>query len=137
MRQHEFFILRRTPDLLAELARTQSAVHQGHGHGLALALAEAEAVATREARRFTGRAAKLIDHLAFGDRDAPERHGKADLFGRKLELGLAKADFTGERMIAAVAALGGVAEGQQKSLVAAREILQAHVARGGKTQGVL
>src|SRR6516225_8265759 len=47
---------------------------------------------------------------------------------------LAEADLAGERMGAAETALGRVAERKQKALVAARKVLQAHVAFGGKRQ---
>ena len=46
---------------------------------------------------------------------------------------LAHADFAGERMGAAVAALRGIAHAQQKPFVAARQSLQAHVAVGRET----
>src|SRR5262249_39532563 len=137
MRQHEFLVLRRTLDLLAQLACPQRPVDQRHGHGLALAMTEAQTIAAREARRLRGRATKLVDHLAFGHRDASERHGEADLLWLELELDLAESDLAGERMVAAVAALGRVAERQQQSLVAAREILQADVSRGRKIQRIV
>ena len=60
--------------------------------------------------------------------DRAERHGEADLFGDELDLDLAEADLADEGMVAAVAALGRVAERQQKAFVAAREILQAQIA---------
>ena len=63
-----------------------------------------------------------------------ERHGEADILGHELDLDLAEADFAGERMVAAVAALRRVAERQQKTLVGAREVLQPQIAVGGKTQ---
>ena len=63
-----------------------------------------------------------------------ERHGKADIFGEKFDLDLAEADFAGERMVAAVAALRRVAERQQKALVGARQILQPQIAVGRKAR---
>ncbi len=76
------------------------------------------------------RALELVDHLAFGQRDRAERHGEADILGHEFDLDLAEADFAGERMVAAVAALRRIAERQQKALVAARQILQAQIAIG-------
>ena len=97
-------------------------------------LAEGEPIAAREARRLGRRALELVDHLALGDGDAAERHREADLLGDELDLDFAEADFAGERMRAAIAALGRIAERQQKAFVAAREILQAQVAVGRKIQ---
>ena len=134
MRHHEFFVLGRRDQLLAEFARAQCAIDQRHRHGLALALPEGEAIAAGEARRFGRRALELVDHLAFGHRDRAERHGEADIFGQELDLDLAEADFAGEWMVAAVAALGRIAEREQKAFVGAREILQAQIAVGGKAQ---
>src|SRR6516164_2143907 len=91
---------------------------------------EREAVAAGELGRFGRRAAELIDHLALGDGDRAERHRETDLLRHELEFDLAEADFARERMRAAVAALGRIAERQQETLVAARQILQAQVAPG-------
>src|SRR5262249_33111239 len=132
--EEEVLVLRRCADLLTELARTQGPVDQRHGHRLALALSERETVAAREARRLAGRAFELVDHLTFGHGDRAERDCEADLLGEEFDLDLAEADLAGEGMGAAEAALGRVAQREQKTLVAAREILQAHIAFGGKRQ---
>ena len=79
-----------------------------------------------------GRALELVDHLAFGQRDRAERHGEADILGEEFDLDLAEADFAGEGMVAAVAALRRIAERQQEALVGARQVLQAQIAVGGK-----
>ena len=134
MRHHEFFVLRRRNDFLAELAGAQRAIDQRHRHGLALALAERQPIAAREARRFRGRALELVDHLAFGQRDRAERHREADVFGQEFDLDLAEADLAGKGMVAAVAALRGIAKRQQKAFVAARQILQAQIAIGREAQ---
>ena len=77
---------------------------------------------------FGRRSLELVDHLAFGQRDATERNGKAGILGHELDLDLAEADFAGKGMVAAIAALGRIAERQQKALVAARQVLQAQIA---------
>ena len=61
-----------------------------------------------------------------------ERHREADLLGEEFDLDLAEADFAGEGMVAAIAALRRIAERQQETLVAARQVLQPQVAVGGK-----
>src|SRR5262249_42714949 len=134
MRQNELLILRGREHLLAELAGAQRAVDQRHRHGLALALPESQAIAAGEARRFRGRGLELVDHLAFGQRDLAKRHREADILGKELDLDLAKADFTCEGMIAAIAALSRITEREQKAFVAAREILQPQVAVGGEAE---
>ena len=83
---------------------------------------------------FGGRALELVDHLAFGQRDRAERHGEAELLGDELDLDLAEADFAGEGMVAAIAALRRIAERQQEALVAARQVLQPQIAVGGKAR---
>ena len=75
-----------------------------------------------------GRALELVDHLALGDRDAAERDGEAELRDVELDLDLADADLADEGMGAGIAALGRIAEREQKALVAARQRLQAQVA---------
>ena len=60
---------------------------------------------------------------------SPMSMAKPSSGGVDLDRHLADADFAGERMRAAVAALGGIAEAEQKALVAARQRLQPHVAR--------
>jgi hypothetical protein len=71
MRQHEFLVLGRRDDVLAELACPQRPVAQRHRHRLALGLAEHEAVAAGELRRHLGRSLELVDHLALGHLDPP------------------------------------------------------------------
>src|SRR5215831_8110026 len=132
VREDELLVLRRRDDLLAELTRTQGTVDERHGHGFAFALSERETVTAREARRLYARALELVDHLTFGHGDSAERHRKADLLGEEFDLDLAEADLAGERMGAAETALGRIAEREQKTLVPAREILQANIAFSGK-----
>src|SRR5215468_1222383 len=134
VRKNELLVLRRCAGLLAQLARTQGPVDERHGHRLALALPERETVSAREARRLGRRAFELVDHLTFGHGDRAERHREADLLGEEFDLDLAEADLAGERMGAAEAALSRVAQREQKALVAARKVLQAHVAFGRKRQ---
>src|SRR4051794_37967343 len=105
MRHHEFLVLRRSKDLFAKLARTQTPIHQRHRHRLALALSKRQSITARETGRFGCRALELVDHLAFGQRDRAERHGKTDVLGEKFNVDLAKADLARERMGAAIAAL--------------------------------
>ena len=133
MGEHEFLVLRRADPLLGEFVGAQRAIDQGHRHRLALALAEGQAIAAGEARRLAVAAAgELVDHLAFGDGDRPERNGEAELGDEHFDLDLAEADLADERMVAAVAALGRIAEPEQKALVAARQRLQPRVAGGGE-----
>ena len=136
VREHELLVLRRRRRLLPSSSAAQGAIDQRHGHRLALAVAEHQPVAARELRRGVRRALELVDHLAFGQGDAAERHGKAQLLRHQLDLDLAHADLAGEGMRAPVAALRGVAERQQEALVAARQRLQADVAAGGKRHGI-
>lgn len=107
------------------------------GRGVGMDVVRRNIQAAREARRLGRRAVELIDHLAFGHGDAAERHGKADLLRRKFHFDLAEPDFTGERMIAAIAALRQIAECQQEALVAAGEILRAQIAVCREAQGIL
>jgi len=97
-------------------------------------LTEGKAVAAGKARRFRRRALELVDHLAFGQLDRAERHGKADILGEELDFDLAEANLAGKGMIAAIAALRGIAEREQKAFVGTRKILQAQIAIGGKTE---
>src|SRR5215471_9789709 len=136
MRHHELFVLRGRNNLLAKLAGAQRAIDQRHRHGLALALAEGEAIAPSKARRLARRTLKLVHHLALGERDRSQRHGEACIFGKELDLDVAKTDFSGEGMVAAITALRRIAERQQKPLVGAREILQPQVAVCRKAQGL-
>src|SRR5665213_4360521 len=96
MRHHEFLILRRRQNLLAELARAKRAIDQRHRHGLALALPESKPVATGKTWRLRRRTLELGDHLAFGQRDRTERHGEADIFGHEFDLDLAEPDLAGK-----------------------------------------
>src|SRR5262245_42288749 len=134
VRGDELLVLRGCADLLTELARTQGAIDERHGHRLAFALPEREAVTTGETRRFSRRAFELIDHLTFGHDDAAERDAETEPLGEKFDLDLAEADLAGEWMGAAETALGRVAQGKQKALIAARKILQADIAFSGKRQ---
>jgi len=131
VREHEFLVLRRALALLGEFLGAQRVIDQRHRHRLALALAEHEAVAAGEARRLAVAALELVDHLAFGDRDASQRRREAEILDEDLDVDVAEADFADERMVAAVAALGGIGEAEQEAFVAARRRLQARVAWGG------
>jgi hypothetical protein len=75
---------------------------------------------------------ELVDHLAFGERDAPERHGEAELLGDDLDLDLTEAHLADEGMGAAEATLRGIGEAEQEALVAARQSLKAEVTIGRK-----
>src|SRR6185295_14185931 len=101
---------------LTELAGAQAAIDQRHRHALALALAEGEPITPGEARRFRRRSLELVDHLALCQLDRAERHGKADILGKKFDLDLAKADLASKGMVAAVAALCGIPHRQQETL---------------------
>lgn len=61
---------------------------------------------------------------------------KPRLFRHDLHRNVAGADLAGERVVAAVAALGGVAERQQEAFVAAHQLLQARRARAGVNRRV-
>ncbi len=119
MRQDEFLILRGRPLTSSPSSRARNE-RSTRAIDIALrsAVTESQAIATREARRFGRRALELVDHLAFGDRDAPERNGKADLFGKELDLDLTETDFSDEGMRAAVATLRRIAKRQQEAFVA-------------------
>ena len=67
---------------------------------------------------------------------SPIGTGKAEIVDEHLDRGLAESDLADERMGAAVAALGRVGETEEETLVAARQILQPGVARGGKGERV-
>ena len=75
-----------------------------------------------------------MDHLAFGDLDGPERNGKTKLGNIELHVHLADAHFADEGMGAGIAALGGIGERKQETLVAARQRLQAQIAVQRKFQ---
>src|SRR5271165_3131853 len=136
MRQNEFLVLRRALALLGEFIGAQGAVDERHRHRLPLALSESETVAAGEAQRAAVAARKLVDHLAFGHADIAEGHGKAEVLDEKLHLDFAETDLADERMGAAVAALRRIGQTEQEALVAAREALQARVARGRKARRV-
>src|SRR5271165_4200699 len=89
VRQNEFLVLRRALALLAEFVGAQRAVHERHRHRLPLALPESEAVAAGEAGRAAVASGELVDHLAFGEADLAEGHGKAEVLDEKLDLDLA------------------------------------------------
>ena len=68
---------------------------------------------------------KTVDHFAFSHQQFADVHRKSQLFRDGFQCHIAAADFGGKRMIAPVAALGGVGQRQQISLVAAHQLLQA------------
>jgi hypothetical protein len=80
------------------------------------------------------RALELIDHLAFGHLISPSDGEANSSSAMNLHLDLAEADFAGEGMVAAIAALGGIAERQQEAFIAARQILQAQIAAAREAQ---
>ena len=65
---------------------------------------------------------------------SPISIGKPQLVGHDLDRDLAQADLAGERMVAAIAALGRIAERQQEAFVAARQGLQPRIALGRERQ---
>ncbi|MCY1536499.1 hypothetical protein D9M68_719590 [compost metagenome] len=97
-------------------------------------MTEGQAITTGELWVDALAADELVDHLALGDLDIAERHGEAELFRLQPDLQFADADLPGERMVTAIAALGGVAQCQEKTLVATGQRLQALGAIGGKVQ---
>jgi hypothetical protein len=109
MRHHKLFVLRRREHFLTKLTGAQAPVDQRHRHCLSLALTEREPIAPGEARRFGCRSLELVDHLAFGQLDRAKRHRETDVFREELDLDLAEADFAGEGMITAIAALRRIA----------------------------
>ena len=74
----------------------------------------------------------MVDHLAFGHRDLGDLDGKAEFLGCEFHRDLAHADFAREGVIATPAALGRIAEREQKSLIPARQVLQTSLPVGGK-----
>ena len=80
------------------------------------------------------RALELVHHLAFGHGDVADVDGETKFRRLDFHRHLAHADLAGERMRAAIAALGRIAQRQQEPLVAARQRLQAHIARRRKPQ---
>ena len=82
-------------------------------------------------RRFILRVDKAVDHFAFGHQQFANSDGEAQLFRDDLHRDVAAANFPGKRMVAPVAALGGVGQRQQVALVAAHQLLQARRARTG------
>ncbi len=132
MGNDELLVLRGRGDILIQFVRAQRPVAQRHGHGLAFRLTEHQPVAARELRRHLLRPLELVDHLAFGDADAAKREREIQFRHVDLHIHLANADFAGKRVVAAIAALGGVSESKEKTLVAARQRLKALVAIHGK-----
>ena len=126
MRDHKFLILRRRDDIFAQFFRAQGAVAQRHRHGLSFGLAEHQPIAARELRRRLGRPLELIDHLAFGDLHATDRHSEAEFGHEHLDIHFTDANFASERMRARVTTLRGVAERKKETFVAARQSLQTH-----------
>src|SRR3546814_15846487 len=96
-------------------------------------MAEGQAVAAGELRRLRLRALELIDHLALGHGDLADLDRETQLLRHELDRDLAQADLADEGGVAAIAALGRVAEAQQEALVAARQILQPPPPPCGKT----
>ena len=131
MRQHKLFILSGARHFFAVLRRLERTVHQRHRHRFTLAHAERQAVAAGKVRRFILRGDKAVNHFAFGHQQFTDIDGESQLFGSDLHRDVAAANFTGKRVVAPVAALGGVGQRQQIALVAARQLLQARRARAG------
>jgi len=86
-------------------------------------LSKGKTIAACKARCFRCRSLELVDHLAFGQaRSKPSSTSEAGVLGEELQLDLAKTDFAGEGVVAAVAALRGIAEREQEALVGARQV---------------
>src|SRR5262249_17036273 len=113
--EDKLLILRGRAGYFAEFARPKRAVHQRYRHSLALALPERKPVAARETRSLRGAAGELVDHLAFGQHDRPERNGKADLLGKEFDFDFAVTYLSGKGVIAAVTALGRIGERKEKA----------------------
>ncbi len=129
--QHEFDVLRRRGDVLAELLRAHRAIDQRHRHRLALGVAEHQAVAAGELRRRGLRALELVDHLAFGQRRARRCRWRSRVPAARSPSPTSPMRISpANGMRAAIAALRRVAHRQQEPLVAARQGLQA--ARRGR-----
>ncbi len=130
--EDEFLILGGGEAVFAEFVGAQRPVDEGHRHRLALGLAEDEAVTASELGRCLGGAFELRDHLAFGQLDRADGDGEAQLFYEDLDFDFAEPDLANEGVRAAVAALRRIAEREEIAFIAAREVLQAQVAAGGK-----
>ncbi len=133
--EDKFLVLRGGGLFLAQFLEAERAINKRHRHGLALTLAKHEAIAARELRRLAGGALELVHHLALGDRNVPERHGKAQFLHEQFHLDRAEADLAHEGMAAGIAALGGIAEREQEALIPPREILEAEGRSAGKLKG--
>lgn len=123
MRQHELFILRRACRVLAVLWSLQRTIDQRHCHRFALAHAEHQPVAAREVRPLTRRVDKTVDHFTLGHQQFADVHRKSQLFRHNRYVDIAAADLACERVVATVAALGGVGQRQQIAFVAAHQLL--------------
>ncbi|MNT28020.1 hypothetical protein D3C72_1636750 [compost metagenome] len=110
--QHELFLLRWRNDFFVVFVSAQRTVDQCHAHGLAFGVSEGQTVAAGELRQLRGRADELVDHLALGDFDAAQVDREAQLFGIDPHLDFTDANFPGERVIAAITALGGITQRQ-------------------------
>src|SRR5262249_8849258 len=82
------------------------------------------------------RALELVHHLALADGDLADDDWEAELGRHDLDLDLADADLAGERMVAGIAALRRIGEGEEIAFIAAREVLQPQRAVSGEGQGL-
>ena len=99
-------------------------------------MTKGQPITARELRRSLLRTGELVDHLTFGERDFADIDRETEFFGNELNRNFAHPDLTGERMVAAKAALHRVGEAEQEAFVTAREGLQPHVAAGRKLNGI-
>ena len=67
---------------------------------------------------------KTVDHFTFRHQQFADVHRKSQLFRYGFQCHIAATDFGGKRVVAPVAALGGVGQRQQISLVTAHQLLQ-------------
>ena len=127
VQEHKFGILRRADDGFVQFLGTEGAIRDGHGQRLALVVAENQPVAPREARR-AGRPGVAAHGFAFGQLDFADNDIEAELFGEKRHFHPSPAQFSGEGMHSAEAALRGVGHAEQKPFVGAGQRLKAHAA---------
>ncbi|XQU71663.1 hypothetical protein OJJOAM_004452 [Cupriavidus sp. H18C1] len=132
--QHEFDIVGGVVGGLAELRGSHRPIDQRHRHRLALVVAEHQAIAAGKAGRFLRVAGEVVDHLAFGQFDLADGHGKAQFLDEQLDLRGAIADLGGKRMRIAVAALRRIPHRQQEAFVGPRQVLQPCRAAGREGQ---
>src|SRR5476649_227233 len=115
--EHEFRVLRRRRNGLAKFLCAQGTVYQRHRHGLTLRVAKREAVPLRERGRHIAAARELVDHLALGDVDIAYLHRESQLFKFQFDGDFAITNLAGERMRIRIAALRGITDSKQETLI--------------------